>query len=261
MISIPKLTLLLVAGFATIVVMPTSSRAQTESPQNPQAMRLLQQACDYIKQPSSYGFRADIVFDEVLVPDFKVQYHATSQVIVRRPGELRVDYRGDRRNVNFYYNGKTFGLLDKQANTYASLQAPATIDSTLTQMQAQYDIVLPLEDFIYSDPYKAMASKIKAAYYLGPSRVAGVSTQHLAFSQEAIDWQIWIEEGQQPLPRKLVITYKNLPGSPQYSAVFSKWVFKPFDASIFSFTPASDTTAIEFLPISPQPSLQPSPQP
>jgi hypothetical protein len=103
MISIRKLSPLLVAGCAAIVAMSGNSRAQIEPPRNPQALHLLQQACDYLKQQSSYGFRADIAFDEVLVPDFKVQYHATTQVILRRPSELRVDYKGDRRNVNFYY--------------------------------------------------------------------------------------------------------------------------------------------------------------
>jgi len=30
-----------------------------------------------------------------------------------------------------------------------------------------------------------------------------------------VDWQIWIEQGEKPVPRKVVITYKELPARPQ----------------------------------------------
>jgi hypothetical protein len=145
-----------------------------------------------------------------------------------------------------------FTLLDKQANVFSSIPAPATIDATLAQIQSKYDVVLPLDDFLSSDPYKSVSSKIKTAYYLGKSTVAGVPTHHLAFSQTDIDWQIWVQDGNQPLPRKLVITYKNLPGSPQYTAVFSDWQFKPIANSVFSFIPPAQATSIEFISISTQ---------
>ena len=32
-----------------------------------------------------------------------------------------------------------------------------------------------------------------------------------------MDWQIWIEQGEKALPRKLVITYKDSPGYPQFT--------------------------------------------
>ncbi len=252
MVYIRKLTVLFIAGCATIVAMPHRSSAQAEPPKDPRALRLLQKSCDYINQQPSFGFRADVAFDDVLVPDYKVQYHAIVQaIVVRRPGKFRLDYTGDRRNVRFYYNGKTFSLLDKRANTYASVSAPPTIDATLDQVREQLDIGLPLEDFLYSDPCKGLSSNLQAAYDLGPSRVAGSSTMHLAFRQENIDWQIWIDNEGLPLPRKMVITYKKLPGSPQYTAVFSKWAFKPFDPSMFSYTLPKAPAPIDFLPIVP----------
>ena len=51
----------------------------------------------------------------------------------------------------------------------------------------------------------------------------GKRCHHLAFAQEHVDWQVWIEDGAQPLVRKFVITYKDEPGAPQYTAIFFDW--------------------------------------
>jgi hypothetical protein len=68
-------------------------------------------------------------------------------------------------------------------------------------------------------------------------------------SQQDIDWQIWVEEGDRPLPRKVTITYKRLPGSPQFTAVISDWDFSPMLAEdFFTFRPPDGSSRIEFLP-------------
>jgi hypothetical protein len=247
MISLRKFSPFLFASLVAIALSPLS-KAQTPPTVAPQAESLLRQTSEYLQRQKFYRFQAEITFDDVMPPDFKLQYHSTAQVMVRRPQEFRVDYAGDRRNLNFYFNGKQLTVFDLNANVYAGIPLPPNIDAALNEMDTNYNFVVPLADFIHSDPYQALASKIKAGYYLGKSTIGGISTHHLAFSQEKIDWQIWIEDGKRPLPRKLVITYKNLPGSPQYSAIFSQWEFNPLDESIFKFTPPSNANSIEFLP-------------
>ena len=63
----------------------------------------------------------------------------------------------------------------------------------------------------------------------------GRTCRTLAFVEKDIDWQIWIENGPQPTPCKLVITYKNQPSQPQFTAVFSDWDFAPrIDDAVFT---------------------------
>ena len=95
---------------------------------------------------------------------------------------------------------------------------------------------------------------------VGRHGVDGVPCHHLAFSQESIDWQIWIEDGPQPVPRKLVITYKTEPGSPQYVARLSNWDFEPrFSKQYFEFEVPADAGEIEFLTLEtvPEKEVQP----
>ena len=72
-----------------------------------------------------------------------------------------------------------------------------------------------------------LAVTLASSKYLGLHQAAGVSCHHFAFGQEDIEWQIWIDVGAQPLPRKLAIAYVDDPGVPQCTAVFRRWTLDP----------------------------------
>jgi hypothetical protein len=73
----------------------------------------------------------------------------------------------------------------------------------------------------------------------------GVSCEHLAFSQNNIDWQVWIENGARPVPRKFVITYKDEPDSPEFTAIFSNWDFTTqLPDFVFKFDPPPGSAKI-----------------
>ena len=62
-------------------------------------------------------------------------------------------------------------------------------------------------------------------------------SDHLAFHQQGVDWQLWVERGDRPLPRKLVITTLDEPSQPQHEAVLT-WDLSPaIDDSLFAFVP------------------------
>jgi hypothetical protein len=67
-------------------------------------------------------------------------------------------------------------------------------------------------------------------------------------SADAVDVQLWVAEGEDPVIHRLVITYTELPGEPQYRALLSDWNFSPeIDATTFTFTPPADARKIDFL--------------
>jgi len=78
--------------------------------------------------------------------------------------------------------------------------------------------------------------------------VGGVQCDHLAFRGPVVDWQMWIQDGAQPLLRKYVITTKDLAGWPQFTLVVRDWNLAPsFGDSRFSFVPSAGARQIEFL--------------
>jgi hypothetical protein len=60
--------------------------------------------------------------------------------------------------------------------------------------------------------------------------------------------QLWIAQGKQPLPLRIVLTYKNAPGQPQFWADLSGWDLSPeVAADHFSFTPPAGAEQLPFL--------------
>ena len=69
---------------------------------------------------------------------------------------------------------------------------------------------------------------------------------HYAFRQKDVDWELWIEQGGRPLPRKMVITTTAEPSKPQHSMVMN-WDLAPkFEDELFTFVPPATAHQIEF---------------
>ena len=76
----------------------------------------------------------------------------------------------------------------------------------------------------------------------------GASTDHVALRKPDVDIQLWITHGDKPLIRRVVVTYRDAPGQPQFRADLSDWNFSP-DASDarFAFHAPKDAEKIPFL--------------
>ena len=170
-----------------------------------------------------FALEAEETFDELPDGELRRQLTNVRRIAVERPNHVAADATGDTLSRASWYDGRTVTVLDKEHNVYATIEAPATIDATLDELTDEYGVVLPLADLLYSDPYAVLMAGVSYGRYLGIHQAAGVACHHLAFSQETIEWQIWIDAGDKPLPRKLVISYVQEPGEQQYSAVIRRW--------------------------------------
>ncbi len=213
-----------------------------------QADRILRQMSEYLRTAGEFTFHADISYDAVLTSGGKIQYGGTADISVRRPNRLHVAYRGDERHSRVFFDGQTITLYDVAVGVYAVTAVPAEIDKAVDFIFDKYGFSVPIADLVYADPYATLTEKVQSGSLVGRHAVDGTPAYHLAFTQETIDWQIWIEDGPRPLPRKLVITYKNEPGSPQYAARLSGWDFQPrLSDHYFQFHPPAGASEMEFL--------------
>jgi hypothetical protein len=105
----------------------------------------------------------------------------------------------------------------------------------------------PLAELLSSKLAETLAKKVSAAYYVGEESIAGVPCDHLALRGDQADMQLWIPQDAQPLPRRLVITYKDAAGQPQFWAQFGDWNLSPeVPDSLFAFTPPEGAAKIAF---------------
>lgn len=129
-----------------------------------------------------------------------------------------------------------------------TVDTPNTLNEAIPFLEDR-GVIFPLSDFVTQDFYQGVIANVQTGDYLGLHRVSGKLCHHLAFTQDNVDWQIWIEDGYEIVPCKLVITYKNLPETPQYTAYFSDWDFAPrLPDRMFEFVVPEGATEIEFVP-------------
>ena len=214
-----------------------------------EADRVLRAMSDYLTSAEEFSFRAEITFDEFTDWGQEIQYGAVATISVRRPDGLRVVHEGDLLQSSLLFDGEIITLLDRKANLFAQTEAPGEIDAALDRLFEHFGLSVPVADLIYSDPHAALSSSAEFGVVVGEHAAGGIPSHHLAFSGETLDWQIWIDAGQRPLPRQIVITYKQEPGAPQYRARFSDWDFQPrLSDGYFAFDPPVGSDPMEFLP-------------
>lgn len=225
------------------------SRPAVDAAIDAEADAALQRLGACLAAAKQFTFSAHDMMDQVLSDGQRVQTAINHRFAVRRPNAVMAEAEGDLENSRYVYDGKTLAILDRTENIYATLAVPETIDAMLDFVIERYALTMPLSDLFFSDPYAAVRPRLRSASYVGLHQVRGVKCHHLAIRQDAVDWQIWIQAADPPVPRKLVITYKELPGDPQYIAFLDDWNLAaklPDDA--FRFTPPPGARQTELTP-------------
>jgi hypothetical protein len=246
-----------------------TARVQAQESTNiaPRADEVLRAASQYLAEAPQFTARAEIWRERVTESGQKLQFTRTFELHVKRPNRLRAEIRSPLTERAFYYDGKSLVILDRKDNVFSRTAMPENLDAALDAAHDQFGVDLPLMDLAVSDPYKNATARVERGRYFGVAMVLGVPCHHLAFTQENIDWQLWVEEGPRPLIRKFVITHKNEEGAPEFTAVITQWNLSDrISESDFVFTPPPGASKIEMRPdsnasASPPPSTASQPSP
>ena len=240
-------SLLTVCLSAAIVGLPALGHGQAPAIEE-KADRLLRQMSDYLAGLKQFQVQTENTVEVLLKTGEKIQFDNPAKLSLQRPDKLRAERTENIVNQEFYYDGKTLTLYLKDSNYFATVSAPGSIDQTIDYAREALNLYAPGSDLIYSNTYAILTEDVIAGSYLGMSMIGGVSCHHLAFRGNEVDWQIWIEEGNRPLPRKFVVTSKWMTGAPQFTLVITDWDLSPkFTKEMFTFTPPKDARQIDFI--------------
>lgn len=255
-------TLLLLMFLVNVCILPETWGTTKAGPESrsavfvdPLADRILKEMGDFLKNAKARSFHAEISYDDPVPPSGKIQYGASADFVYKNPNKLYAEYLGDRGGRRFWCDGETITILDVFHDTYGEIPIPQEpqVGAILDRLMNRYGWSIPLSEFFTADPYKTLLKEVKEGYYIGLHRVEDVRCHHLLFISDRIDWQIWIEDGPQPVPRKVTITYKTLSSSPQFTAVLSQWeINTPLSEGLFSAIIPRTAEKIDFLKAIPE---------
>ncbi|MGF1570641.1 MAG: DUF2092 domain-containing protein [Nodosilinea sp.] len=227
-------------------IAPMSAQAQDL---DPNATEVLQFMSDYLARTQAFSVNADIDFEIIARTGQKLQFSSYATMVMQRPRGLFIQRRGPLADVEIFFTGSQITLFGRRINAYAEIPLSGTIDDAIRTMEAETGLPFPGADLMFADPYAVLSDGVESSLYLGTGYIDGVEVHHLAFREADVDWQIWVQTGDRPLPMKYVITTKWITGAPEYSIRLRDWNTSPqIPANRFTFTPPAGATRLEALP-------------
>jgi hypothetical protein len=209
------LMLVLVATFIVTSASAESSKSDAKT--------TLKAMAEYIgsQKTIELTFDSDI---EVITPELeKIQFTNSGTMLLYRPDRMRAYRVGGYADVALFFDGTTVSILDKHNNGYAQFDAPGSVDGLIEVLRVGHGISLPGADLLLSNSYDILMAEVMEAKHVGRGVIDGLKCEHLAFRNHDTDWQLWVEVGKNPIPRKLVITSKTMNSGPQYTLRVKSW--------------------------------------
>ncbi len=231
-----------------VVGMVITSTARAHDELDPGAVDRLRSSMNYLAGMEAFGLDAHSSIEVVLLSGQKIEFDSSNNLTVQRPDKLHATRLGDLAGQEFFYDGESLTLHDVDGGVYATVPAPGTLEEMLDFAREYLDIVAPTADLIYSNAFDILMDGVHRAFTVGPASIDGTVCDHLAFSAPGTDFQIWIQQGDRPLPRKMVITSRDVVNAPQFTIVLNGWDLNPdLSADLFHFEAPEDALVIDFI--------------
>jgi hypothetical protein len=189
----------------------------------PDPFALLKKMSDYMGGQKQIRMTVNETFDEVTGAGQKIQLFNDRKIEMKRPDRILVEVNGAGLRRRITCDGDTFTLVDFGRNLYASMPMQGSLDLVMDALARDYGMAQPVEDLLYADLNARLAPRIQSGQFLGQEKVSGRTCNHVAFKQAGLSWQAWIEDGDKPVPWRVVVSYDTAPGRPQYTLLVAKF--------------------------------------
>ena len=204
----------------------------------------------FLTSKQSFSYTAVMGYQAVQEAGFRLEFGSTKKLTVKRPDRARVESQnrnGDKRLI--VIDGKEIAVFDETAQVYAIVPKEGTLSEVIDYFVDDLQMPLPMAELVSDDLAEVLTEQINFAHTVDESTIAGVLCDNIIIQNDEVDAQLWIEKGEQPLLRRVVITYRNAPGEPQFWAQFQEWDFTPdVGDEKFTFNPPADANRIIFAP-------------
>ena len=242
---------LVATGVAAMPALAQSAAAPSPSANaiDPASIQALKDMGAYLQTLKRFRVSTELTGERVLADGQKLSHSATADMDVQRPNKLRALMHSARSERQIFYDGSIVTLFTPAQKYYSTVEFSGSIGELITRLRERFGLEVPLADvFLWGTP-GAPLDKIESAMNAGQDYVGEDLCDNYAFRQANADWQIWITTGNNPLPRKVVITNRTDEARPQSVSIID-WNLKPtFKDAAFRFTPPKGASKIDIVPV------------
>jgi len=203
---------------------PGTTAHPGEAEAKAEALELLEETSNFLAKQKTFRMKAENSYDVMQRRGLRLEFGGESEVLLRRPDRLRIERR-DREGAKrtFRYDGESVSLLFEEENAYVQVEHRGTVESMLDYVVDELHMPMPLSDLLDANFYADVADRVRFAAIVGESRIDDQLCTHAVYRAKELDFQIWVAADDEPLPCRIVITYRDRPGEPQFRARFLEW--------------------------------------
>lgn len=234
--------------------------AAQDDPKAAEAKALLMRMADRLATAQSFSVDMQAGFDVVQASGQKIEFSESRQILLNRPDDVRVEtVRSDGTTQEILFDGKQLVFFDRGANVFSRLDRTGSVDQLIGHLVYDLDTPVPLSALLVTKLSALLGDVVQEVAVVERTTLAGQPAIHLAARTPDVDFQVWTTLGDQPVPLRIVITYKNDRGQPQFWANLGAWNFSPaLDVQSFVFVPPAGAEQVAFLVPATPPGTKPS---
>jgi hypothetical protein len=223
--------------------------APMASAQDTDGRALLLAMADFMARAPAMSVTMRSGYDAIQADGQRIEFGERRQILLQRPDKLRVEVeRSDGERGTVVFDGRWITVFKPADNVYARAEKPGTLDQALVYMVRDLRATMPLARMFTTGFPVDLDKRVTSVTYVEECTLFDVPTDHVALRTAEVDLQLWIARGPAPLPRRVVITYKNSTGEPQFRADLYDWrVTAKLDAAAFAFVPPAGAEQIMYL--------------
>jgi len=216
----------------------------------PEAIETLRQMVRDLAEAKALKVRVVEEFDALQPSGETFSFGKNVEITVRRPDRLRVvgaERAGAQRISS--YDGKRVTVYDAERNAFATVERSGSLDSTLDFLRDEVGMKLPLAGLFSAGLGQLLLENMTTATYIDQETVEGVDCDHVAFRYaDGAGIQVWVPREGLALPHRLIMTFEDAKGRPQFRADFREWNLSPdVSDAVFVFQPPAGARAIPFV--------------
>lgn len=246
--AVATLAVVLALGAATALAFGDTP-VRPLAAQDPEARAILFKMANFLAKAPAVGVTMHSGYDAIQADGQRIEFGARRRILLQRPDRFRVEAeRSDGDRGLLLFDGQALTAFRAEDNVYARVEKPGTLDDVLIYMVRDLQMELPLARMFLKSFPQDLEQRVTSIRYVEENVLFDVPTDHLAVRSAEVDMQVWVAQGEQPLPRRFVLTYMNAPGRPQFRADLIDWDLSPtVGADSFAFTAPAGAEQIPLL--------------
>lgn len=237
---------MLVMLFGSAAALAQSSHPNWDS----EAIEVLKHMDAYLESMQQFEITTESYTDHEISGRVVISSPSQSKISVDRSGSLHSVTHNEKQTSEIYIHDGVLIVFTDEHNYYTRTDVPDDLDEALEFALEEFEIETPALDLLLLNSLEYLVTDQEYAIYVTDSSlIRGVECHHIVLSGPNADFQLWIEKGDNAVPRRTLLTFKTERVRPRHE-VFMDWqVTDDLDSSEFQFSPPDGAREIGFIDV------------